>query len=217
MAFLAPGGKPMNAKSVAKQQTRNMQREARGLDRELTTLQREEKKLISEARSLASKGQMSAAKMVAKNIGRNRQQQQKMHKAKAQLNGVTAQVKSAAANGAMMTSMAAATNAMAAQNAVMNPAQMRAMAMNFEKQSMMMQSAEEQLDEAFDSIEDPELEDEADEEMNKVFDELNIDIMGQMGAVPTGAGPQAAPAAAAAAVDQEADDLMARMAALQGS
>ena len=106
---------------------------------------------------------------------------------------------------------------MASMNQAMNLPAMQRIMMEFEKQSEMMDMKEEMMEDTMDDMfemeEDEDLE--TDEVLNKVLDEIGIDLGSQLAntpqqeATPVQAEAQAAqPQMVAAGVD---DDLMARV------
>ena len=67
-------GPQIDPKEAAKEQKRIIQRSQRKLDREIKALERQEAKTMREVKKLATAGQHNAAKILSKDIARNRTQ-----------------------------------------------------------------------------------------------------------------------------------------------
>ena len=65
-------GPAPDPKEVAREQKRVITRSQRKLDREIKALERQEAKTMKEVKKLATQGQHGAAKILSKDIARNR-------------------------------------------------------------------------------------------------------------------------------------------------
>eukprot|EP00012_Vannella_robusta_P000005 CAMPEP_0206184856 /NCGR_PEP_ID=MMETSP0166-20121206/1458_1 /ASSEMBLY_ACC=CAM_ASM_000260 /TAXON_ID=95228 /ORGANISM="Vannella robusta, Strain DIVA3 518/3/11/1/6" /LENGTH=104 /DNA_ID=CAMNT_0053599933 /DNA_START=1384 /DNA_END=1695 /DNA_ORIENTATION=- len=83
--------------------------------------------------------------------------------------------------------MAGATRAMTAANAQVDMNSIQKTAMQFQQQSEYMEMADEMLDDMFDEDEDDE---ETDSVLQSVFDDIGLDLAGQMKSVPQNQLPQ---------------------------
>merc|ERR1719231_2073150 len=119
--FGAP--KKSTPQQVAKDAGRSIKRDQRALDRESAHLKREEQKLCAEIKAVAKKpGGEAAAKTLAKQLVKIREQQTRLTAASAQVSGVATHVRTAGATATAASSLAGATKAMGAVNAQLNPA-----------------------------------------------------------------------------------------------
>lgn len=67
-------GPQIDPKEAAREQKRTIQRSQRKLDREIKGLERQEAKTMKEIKKLATQGQHNAARILSKDIARNRGQ-----------------------------------------------------------------------------------------------------------------------------------------------
>jgi len=208
---------------MVRRHKRAIERSKTGIARERQKLANDEKKIMAEIKQLAKKGQMPALRTCAKNLVRNRQQQNKMLMIETNLSAVSLKITTTASTMSMAEAMAGVTKAMASMNKQMNLPNLQKIMAKFEQESEIMDMKQEMMDDAMDDAMDTgETEGEIDNEVNKVLNEMGLATMEQLaaaGGVPS-ATPQMAPAAAApagpvavgagsATVDE--DDLMARL------
>jgi len=64
-------------------------RSQRDIEREIKQLERQEKQIAADIKKLAAQGQMSSARLLAKQIVQIRNQRERMYKSKATLNSVS--------------------------------------------------------------------------------------------------------------------------------
>lgn len=126
----------------------------------------------------------------------------------------------------MTQSMKDATRLLGSMNRSMNLPQLQKIAMDFEKENDIMDQRQEMMDDAIDDAIGDELEDdeEADDIVNRVLDEIGVDLNSQMKDTPqgleTGASAQRERVAQAEGVgasggNDEDDDLQARLNSLK--
>ncbi len=77
-----------DAFELGKEWKRNLQKEARKIDRDILNIKRQEDRAMKECQKLAKANQLSAAKILAKEIVRTRKTTERMYTTKAQLNSV---------------------------------------------------------------------------------------------------------------------------------
>eukprot|EP00727_Mastigamoeba_balamuthi_P007137 m51a1_g3043 hypothetical protein (212) ;mRNA; r:935318-936193 len=203
--------KAPSAREVARTQQRDLRGAQRDLDRELQVLDRQEQQITAEIKRLASKGQNASAKTMARELVRVRAQRERIVLTKSKLSGVSARTTTMAANQSMVHAMGGATKAMGKMNAATPTAKMVGTAQEFSKQSEMMDMKQEMIDDVLDGGEEEELE--ADSVVSQVFDEIGLDLSGQLKSAPT-SEPRARGAASAARSRQEEEDLDAVIAKL---
>jgi len=170
-----------NTQEVLRENQRLLKRSVREIERERTTLQQQEKKIIIEIKKSAKQGQMGAAKIMAKDLVRTRNQIQKFYKMKTQLQAVSLRIQTLNSNAAMAEAMKGVTRAMIRLNRTMNVPAMQHVMMEFEKQSELMDMKEDIMndciDEAFDEAED---EEESEAILNQVLDDIHINLNSQL-------------------------------------
>ena len=168
------------------QNQRALERTQRELDREKRKLETQEKKLIADVKKSAKNGQIDAAKIQAKDLVRTRNYIQKFDNMKAQLQAISLRIQAVRSSDQMTRSMREATGLLAGMNRSMNLPQLQKISMEFEKQSDLMDQRQEFMDEAIDNVMGDELEEneDADEIVNKVLDEIGVDLNSQLQNTP---------------------------------
>lgn len=225
-------------KQAARRHGRAIERAKRDITRERGRMANDERKIQTEIKNLAKKGQMPALRIAAKNLVRNRQQQNKMMTIEANLTSIHMRITSTGATMAMAEAMHGVTKAMRTMNKQMNIPQMQKTLMEFEKQTEIMEMKHEMMDDCMDdAMDDGTTEEQTDHEVNKVLSELGLgtlDEVSNMAGVPQhnpqaaqssglNTGPQAVPIGAGAdpgghgnSNTIEEDDIMRRLNDLKG-
>lgn len=142
--------------------------------------------MIADVKKSAKNGQIDAAKIQAKDLVRTRNYIQKFDNMKAQLQAISLRIQAVRSSDQMTRSMREATGLLAGMNRSMNLPQLQKISMEFEKQSDLMDQRQEFMDEAIDNVMGDELEEneDADEIVNKVLDEIGIDLNSQLQNTP---------------------------------
>eukprot|EP01105_Mastigella_eilhardi_P009440 TRINITY_DN2229_c0_g1_i3.p1 TRINITY_DN2229_c0_g1~~TRINITY_DN2229_c0_g1_i3.p1 ORF type:complete len:255 (-),score=93.61 TRINITY_DN2229_c0_g1_i3:729-1430(-) len=226
-------GHRMTPKEMLRKQQRALNHSIRELDRERMHMQQQEKKTISEIRLLAQKGQMNAARIMAKDLVRIRQNVQKFYEMRAELQAVSLRLVTLKSTATMSDAMKGAAKAMMSMNKQINLPAMQKIMFEFEKQSEVMEMKQEMMTDTMEGMNSAENEDaETEEVVNKVLDEIGIDLEGRLADAPeagvpvaaevpvrtavaadvSGGGGGAAPAAGGGSLD---GDLQARLDALK--
>ena len=203
----------VDPKEVAREQKRVITRSQRKLEREIKALERQEAKTMREIKKLATSGQHNAAKILSKDIARNRSQRNQYRQLSSQMTVMQNQMASMQMNQNMMQALQGSTQVMQAVNADMNPAQMqqtmKAFAMEMEKAGVQS----EMMTDAFEMMEDPSAQADAEDVYNGILGEIGLEYAAGQAAVPTGSIAVAQPAAAEE--NKVDDDMEARLAALR--
>eukprot|EP00180_Rhodochaete_pulchella_P001462 Plantae.Rhodophyta-Rhodochaete_pulchella.ctg22754.p1 GENE.Plantae.Rhodophyta-Rhodochaete_pulchella.ctg22754~~Plantae.Rhodophyta-Rhodochaete_pulchella.ctg22754.p1 ORF type:complete len:224 (+),score=59.44 Plantae.Rhodophyta-Rhodochaete_pulchella.ctg22754:217-888(+) len=205
-----PPPPPPTLKEQIRENKRSIDRSCRELDRERVKLEHQEKTIQMQIRKVAREGQMSSARIMAKDLVRTRQNVSKMYQMRTQLQSVSMQMTTMQTTQAMSDAMGSVVRTMTAMNQQFNLPSMQQVVMEYEKQSGKMEMTQEMMD---DAMEDVMGIDEADEDevINQVMDELGLEAGAKLGAV--GATGTGAPEAVVAN-EQAAGDFEKRMAAL---
>ena len=173
-----------NPSQVAKEASSAITKDKRAVDREAASLKREEQKLCAEIKAVAKRpGGEQAAKTLAKQLIKIREQQNRLTAASGQIQSVATHVRTAGATATAASSLAGATRAMGAVNAQMSPAAINQTMQEFAKQSEMMNVKQEMVDDVFESL-DESWADEDEDVLAQVMDELALDVTSQMGSAP---------------------------------
>lgn len=129
---------------------------------------------------------MNAAKIQAKDLVRTRNYVQKFNNMRTQLQAISLRVQTVRSNDQMAQSMREATFLLAGMNRSMNLPQLQRITMEFEKQSDLMDQRQEFMDESIDNVMGDELDEdeEASEIVDKVLDEIGVDLNSQLHTTP---------------------------------
>eukprot|EP01134_Creolimax_fragrantissima_P004476 CFRG4476T1 len=159
------------------------------MDREKFRAEQSEKKLIVEIKREAKKGCSQAMlQMMAKDLVRTRGTIHKFMMMKIQLQGVSMKLNEMKTNDQMARAMAGCTKAMGRMNKQMNVPSMQKIMMEFEKQSEMMELKAEMMDDVLeDTLGGVEDEAETEEVVQKVLDELGLNLEHELVSAPTSA------------------------------
>ncbi|XP_014218195.1 charged multivesicular body protein 3 [Copidosoma floridanum] len=171
-----------NPKEMVNEWSHKLRKEGYQIDRQVRAIQREEDKVKRSLKDAAKKGDKDVCKVLAKEVIRARQACNKLHTSKAHLNSVTLQMKNQLATIRVAGSVSKSTEVMQAMQALIKVPEVAATMRELSKEMMKAGIIEEMMDETLDSIEDSEeLEDAADEEVDKILWEVTA---GQMGKAP---------------------------------
>ncbi|AMD18903.1 HBR002Cp [Eremothecium sinecaudum] len=165
-----------------------LERTQRELEREKRKLEVQEKKIIQDIKKSAKNGQIGAARIQAKDLVRTKRYIEKFGMMKIQLQVISLRIQAVRSNDQMATSMREVTGLLAGMNRSMNLPQLQRISMEFEKQSDMMDQRQEFMEEAIDEVMGDEFNDnaEADEIVNRVLDEIGVDLSAKLESAPQG-------------------------------
>ncbi|KAI4184379.1 MAG: hypothetical protein L6R41_004771 [Letrouitia leprolyta] len=212
-------GKRMTPQERLRKHQRALEKTQRELDRERIKLENQEKKLVQDIRKSAKNGQMGACKIQAKDLVRTRRYIDKFYSMRTQLQAISLRIQTVRSNEQMMQSMKGATSLLGSMNRQMNLPALQRIAMEFEKENDVMDQRQEMMDDAIDDVTGLEDEEEGDEVVNKVLDEIGVDLGQAMGETPSGLQKNTVPdgrvAEAIGGGGNEDDDLQARLDSLR--
>ncbi|KAI4107130.1 MAG: hypothetical protein L6R37_001831 [Teloschistes peruensis] len=214
-------GKRMTPQERLRKHQRALEKTQRELDRERVKLENQEKKLVQDIKKSAKNGQMGACKIQAKDLVRTRRYIDKFYSMRTQLQAISLRIQTVRSNEQMMQSMKGATSLLGSMNRQMNLPALQRIAMEFEKENDVMDQRQEMMDDAIDDVTGLEDEEEGDEVVNKVLDEIGVDLGQSMGETPSGLQKTAIPDGRVAEAigggggGHEDDDLQARLDSLR--
>jgi len=156
---------------------RQINKAIRELDRERNNLGMQEKKLITEIKAMAKKGQMNSCTILAKDLVRTRNYQQKFMEMRCQLQGVNLRLQTMKSTESMSSAMKGVTQVMVRMNHQMNIPQLN----NIMKEFIQENERMEMLQEIMADTVDDAMEGEGDEEEEKaiverVLAEIGLDL-----------------------------------------
>lgn len=161
----------------AKTWKRNIEKEVRHLDRDITNIRRQEGKAGKEVKKLAKAGQMSSAKIIAKEIVQTRKAVERLYMAKAQLNSVAMSLQHTIMTIKMQGCLSKSTEIMSGMNKLVGIKEIRATMMELAKEMERSGLIEEVVNETFEAIEPDGTEASADSEVDRVIQELTAEMM----------------------------------------
>ncbi|KAJ1956956.1 Vacuolar protein-sorting-associated protein 24 [Dipsacomyces acuminosporus] len=190
----------------------------RGLDRQLRGIQLEETKVKRSIKQLAKKGDVASCRSLARELVRSRKQKDRIVTSKAQLNSIVMELQRQVAVIKVAGSLQKSTQVMKSVNQLMKVPQLQSTLMEMSKEMMKAGIIEEMTEDVLDSIDDADIEEEADEEVESILAEVTEGVLGK--AKPVNASVPLANDLAAEEEyeeEQEADleDMRARLSALR--
>eukprot|EP00326_Haptolina_ericina_P042997 CAMPEP_0181249584 /NCGR_PEP_ID=MMETSP1096-20121128/45840_1 /TAXON_ID=156174 ORGANISM="Chrysochromulina ericina, Strain CCMP281" /NCGR_SAMPLE_ID=MMETSP1096 /ASSEMBLY_ACC=CAM_ASM_000453 /LENGTH=216 /DNA_ID=CAMNT_0023346947 /DNA_START=101 /DNA_END=751 /DNA_ORIENTATION=+ len=178
-------GKPVDPKEQVKKWKQQMRAEQRVIDRQIRGIQREEAKVKMSVKAAAKRGDLGNAKLLAKELVRSRKAVNRMHASKATMNSVVMQMENQLAQVKMTGHMAKSSQVMAHMNRLVKVSDISQTMQEMQKEMMKAGVIEELVDDAMEVLDDDDAEDAADEEVEKVMEELNAETMGGVQRAPS--------------------------------
>jgi charged multivesicular body protein 3 len=204
-------GKKPDPTELCKKWRVELRKEERTLDRNIREIDMAEAKLKAQIKERAKAGDSSNAKLLARELVNSRKAKERLYKSKAQLHSVEMHLQQQSATIRATGAMQKSAQIMAMMNGLMSAPQMvqvmAAMGREMEKAGLIDEMIGDAIGEG-----DDELEDAADEEVERAFQEAVLGIKS-----PSAAQPVVAAASAAAEEEEEEEDkqTVARLAALK--
>lgn len=184
-------------------------------------------KLERDIKKLAAQNEMSAVRVMAKDLVRTRQYISRFHVMHSNLQSLSLKMQSMKTSHEMGVAMGKMTKAMKRMNKKMNAQTISKIVRQFEMENEKSDFTEEMMSDAIgDAFDDGETEEEEDAIVNQVLDEIGVSLTGNLAAAPSAPVHEAAqhapaqPVAAAeggggggapAEDDAAVDDLEARL------
>jgi len=176
---------PPDPKEQVKKWKQNMRGEMRKVDRQIGKIEREEQKVKQSIKQAAKRGDTGSAKQLAKEVVRSRRAVSRLHTSKAQMNSVVMQMQNQLAQQKVMGHLTKSADVMKAMNRLVKVGEISETMQQMQKEMCKAGVIEEMVDDAFDALDGEEDEDAADEEVDRVMQELNVEAMGGAQAAPT--------------------------------
>ncbi|XP_066945050.1 charged multivesicular body protein 3 [Macrobrachium rosenbergii] len=181
-----------------------IRKEGYGLDRQIRGIQREEEKVKRSLKEAAKKNDKEVCRMLAKELVQSRKAIARIYTSKAHLNSVQCQMKAQLATLRVAGSLQQSTEVMKAMQELVKLPEISKTMMDMSREMMKAGIIEEMLEDTMESLEPEELEEEAQQEVDKILWEVTAGQMGQAPAMVTDALP-AEPEGAAALEPDEAE------------
>ncbi|CAH3175374.1 unnamed protein product [Porites lobata] len=196
---------------------RGLRKENRNLDRQIRAIQREEEKATRSLRDAAKKGQKDVCMILGKEIVQSRKAVSKIYASKAQLNSVEMSMKNQLATLRLAGSLEKSSEVMRYMQQLVKVPEIQATMQELSKEMMKAGIIEEMLEDTFEGLEEDDLEEAAQEEVEKVLFEVTKGALGQAGHVTDKLPGEEEGAAAMVPSDDEGEmeDMKARLEALR--
>ncbi|GAB5361714.1 hypothetical protein AAMO2058_000736600 [Amorphochlora amoebiformis] len=175
------GRKKVPIKDQVKDWTRGLSREARGLERKIREIRREEAKVKAQIKKLSKdKNNLTAIKILAKGLVQTQKTCDRIYEAKAKINSVNTQLKLNYAQMKVAQTMDKSGEILKAMSALVRLPELQKNCKDLAKQMMRAGVIEEMINDTFEQMEDPDVEELADKEVDKVLFEIT---QGQLGGI----------------------------------
>mmetsp|Transcript_27032 Transcript_27032/g.37453 ORF Transcript_27032/g.37453 Transcript_27032/m.37453 type:complete len:221 (-) Transcript_27032:203-865(-) len=175
------GRKKVPISEQVKEWTKGLRKESRGVERKIREIRREEDKIKRQIKKLAKdKNSLTAIKTLAKGLVQSNKTCDRLYQAKAQINSVSTQLKLNYAQMKVAETMEKSGEIMKTMGQLMRLPELQANCKEFAKQMMKAGIIEEVVADTFEQLEDPDVDELADKEVNKVIFEITE---GQFGKV----------------------------------
>ncbi|KAJ2547254.1 Vacuolar protein-sorting-associated protein 24 [Coemansia sp. RSA 1933] len=193
----------------------------RGLDRQLRGIKMEEKKVELSIKQLAKKGDIKSCKILARELIRSRKQKDRIAVSNAQLNSISMELRRQLSTLKIAGTLQKSTHVMKSVNQLISVPQLQRSLMEMSKEMMKAGIIDEMTEDMLESIDDPDIEEEAEDEVDKVLAEVTEGMLGALGPVSS-SNPAAANRKNAAAdlsdnaeSDIDLDEMNMRLSALR--
>ncbi|XP_074643453.1 charged multivesicular body protein 3-like [Tubulanus polymorphus] len=208
--------KQRDPKEQVREWASSLRKEDRKLDRQIRSIKLEEAKVAKSLKDAAKKGDREVCVILGKEIIRARKHTSKLYTSKAHLNSVSMQMKNQLATLRIAGALEKSTEVMTSMQQLVKTKEIQATMMDLSREMMKAGIIEEMLEDTMEGMDDQdELEEEAQEEVDKVLYELTSGIMGQAPAIASHSLPEPEGATAAPEEDEDVSDMQARLEALR--
>lgn len=207
-------------KELITEWSQKIRKEMRVIDRQIRDIQREQEKVKRSIKDAAKKGQKDVCVVLAKEMIQSKRAVTKLYASKAQMNSVLLSMKNQLAVLRVAGSLQKSTEVMKAMQNLVKIPEIQATMRELSKEMTKAGIIEEMLEDTFESMEDGEdMEEAAEEEVDKILYEITAGALGNAPSKVTDALPETEPAGAAAASDDESEEdieaMQSRLAALR--
>lgn len=156
------------------------------IERDIKNLKRAEGQKLFEVKQSAKTGNLDDAKLAARRLVQTRAQIKRLNITIDKMQGVSAQIQTMQSSNSIATAMHGCVRAIRRMNQHTNGPEMQRVILEFEKQTQMMELKDEMINDFLENEEEnEEIEEESDLLVNKVFDEIGIDLLTGMSNAPS--------------------------------
>lgn len=204
-------------KEQVREWSRKLRQEMRGLDRQIRGIQREELKVTKQIKDAAKKGDKDVCKILAKEVVRSRKTVAKLYTSKAQINSVMMGMNNQLSVVRMSGCLQKSAEVMKSMQSLVKVPEIAATMRELSKEMMKAGIIEEMLDDTMESLEPEDMEEESQQEIDKILNEV---IHGELVRAPKVAAGELKPedeeeAAAVSEPEEDMEQMQARLEALR--
>jgi len=208
MSWLFGSSKP---KQTPKEQVREwssgLKKEMRTLERERLKIEREEQKTAAEIKKLVKAGHSAALKTLAKSLVKSQLVRARMLEASTRINSVLLSLKTHAATLSVAEHMGKSAAVMKGMQSLVSLPELRATAKAMSQEMMRAGIIEEMVDDSMSMLDSEDIDAEADQEVDKVMQQVLDGTFGQVGKLKQRQAEQQ-PQAEEEEVDNAAEEAM---------
>ncbi|CAJ1351745.1 unnamed protein product [Effrenium voratum] len=165
-----------SAKEMVREWQRNLRSEARGVDRSIRKIEQEEDKIRKEVKDMAAKGgDPKSIHMLAKSLVRSGKAKARLYTSRSIMQSAVSELETTAATMRLSDSMSKSAEVMKQINSLSKIPEMEESISTMRREMMRAGLIEELMDEGMEAMDGPEMEEEAEAEVDKVLDDLAID------------------------------------------
>ena len=161
---------------------KKIRKEGYNLDRQINAIKREEMKVTKSLKEAAKKGDKDVCHILAKEIINSRRAVTRLYTAKANLNSVQLQMKNQLATVKVAGALSSSAEVMKSMNALVKLPETQKTMMELSREMMKAGVIEEMLEDTMEGLDAEEMEEAAQEEIDKIIFELTT---GKLGEAPT--------------------------------
>jgi len=184
-----------NAREMLREWQSKIKSEVRQMERNLRKLEQEEEKIKRDIKKMAKEGgDPKNIQILAKTVVRSGKAKTRLYTARATLQATASELSNTAATMRLADAMKNSSEVMAQMNDLVKVPEIHEAMETLGKEMMKSGLIDEMIEEGLEDIDGPELEDEAEQEVDKVLDDLAIDAQLRLAITR----PQAAASAASA-------------------
>ncbi|CAG8474613.1 3966_t:CDS:2 [Paraglomus brasilianum] len=176
-------GKKTPPDEAVRKWRQSIRNQERSLDRQLRGIEIEEAKVKKSMKLLAKKNDVKGCKSLAKELVRSKKQKNRIYTSKAQLNSIVMQLQHQLAVLKVSGALQKSTDIMKMVNQL---ARLPEISQAMQELSMEMTKAgiiDEMIEDTFETLEESDVEDEAEAEVNKILFEVTNGLLGEGGEV----------------------------------
>jgi len=211
--------KAPDPKESVKEWSKNIRKEDNKLSRQITAIKREEAKVSRSLKEAAKKGDKDVCLILAKEVVNSRKAINRIHTTKANLNSVQMQMKSQLAIIRVAGAMESSAEVMKSMQALIKIPEIQQTMQEMSREMMKAGIIEEMLDDTMSGLDDSEeLEDAAQEEVDKILFELTAGALGEAPDVMTEtlpAGPSKVEEKEESEPEEDLEEMQSRLQALR--